>query len=201
MIHKTKLTKNEKVKINSDLLILKKLLSLSKKHKFRLVVSGGFGLDGILQTITRPHNDLDVIIYGQANRAQTIKIFSNFFKEQFEKPQISISQNQFLVDIDINAPGFGANIYYVQIINNPFKNLNSIKLQSGKTHVNSEKRFPPPVPAKLNQLKFESQNPNLHLADILFKAKNKPQTKHKQDVKNLKTITDSKFVTSILSLY
>jgi hypothetical protein len=62
-IYKKPLDKKQKEKVKSDLSFLKKLLNYSKEKGFRVVVSGGYGLDGILGKITRPHNDLDLLIY------------------------------------------------------------------------------------------------------------------------------------------
>ena len=201
MTYKTRLSNRDNQKIESDLSFLRKLLRFSKTHNFRLVVSGGYGLDGILNTITRPHNDLDVIIYSQTSRNKITVLLTQFFKKTFSKVDISIKENKFLVDIDINTDGFDGNFYLVETINDSQNDVNAIKLANGETQINSKQRFPIPVLAKLNGIKFESQDPNLHLADILYKRKKNKQSKHSQDIKNLKSITKTDVVKSILAQY
>lgn len=200
-IHKTSLSKKQIEKVNSDLKFLKKLLSVSKKNELRVVVSGGYGLDGILGEITRSHNDLDLVIFGNINRKKAVKIFRKFILSIYPGVRIKIEPSLYNIAIDMNIRGFGGTIYFVETINNPFRDINTIKLANGQAQVNSEKRFPIPVKAKLGSLKFEAQNPNFHLADILYKRKQKILTKHSQDIKNLQQITKKTKVGYILSEY
>lgn len=201
MITKTILNSKEASKIKSYLSFLSKFLDFSKKHNFRLVVSGGYGLDGILNTITRPHNDLDIILYGQFPRKKAVQEIEKFVLKHYPQAKITTKLHLFSVSIDINTKGFGCNIYFVQTVNNPFNDINTIKLANGKTQINLETRFPLPIKAKLNKIEFEAENPNLHLADILYKRKNEKQAKHAQDIRNLKTITNPQIVKLILAQY
>lgn len=201
MIRRCKLSQLDKDKIKSDLLFLAELLKFSKNHKMRIVVSGGYGLDGILKSITRPHNDLDVIIYSKIVRKKAAELLIKFFQSKFTNSDISLSENKFLIGIDVSAMGFVGNFYVVETVHDPLTDINTIRLDNGQTQVNFIERFPMPIKAKLKNILFESQNPNLHLADILFKSKKQKQSKHIQDIKNLKTITDPKKVKYILSQY
>ncbi|MDP3994306.1 MAG: hypothetical protein Q8P91_00555 [bacterium] len=202
MIVKTKTNEKDSSKIKLDLYFLRKFIEFSKEHNFRLIVSGGYGLDGILNTITRPHNDIDIILYGQFSRKKIIQLIKEFVSNLYSDTQFSGEPNPFTECIDINAKGFGCNLYYVETINDPYIDLYTIKLIDGKTQTNSEEQFPSSVKAKLQGIEYEAQNPNLHLADILFKRKqNNKQTKHKQDIINLREITDKSKVKSLLKFY
>jgi hypothetical protein len=201
-LHKKHLDKKQQRKVTSDLNFLSRLLSFSKNKGFRVVVSGGYGLDGILEEITRPHNDLDMTLFAKGDRKKTVKAVKSFIVNYFPSATITTKPGYFYEAVEINAKGFGAAIYVVETINNPLKDIRTIKLTDGKTQVNSEKRFPPPVKAELHNLQFEAQNPNLHLADILYKRKKEKRLKkHKQDIQNLRQITDNKKVNLILSRF
>lgn len=202
MFIKTTLDKDQSVKVKSDLAFLSRLLVFCKQQGLRLVVSGGYGLDGIVGEITRYHNDLDVIIYSTQTRDEAINLIKQFALSVYPQSRIKISTNSFLVDLDINVSGFGANIYYVRTVNDPYKNILEIELEDGTVHTNSESRFPSPVKAKIGKLRFEAENPNLHLADILYKSnKSQKLAKHNQDIINLNLIIDKKSVDSILAQY
>lgn len=201
-VFKTSLSIEEKKKIESDLKILKKLIDFSKRKGYRPVVTGGYGLDGIIGEITRPHGDLDIVIYANHNRKQIVKEVTNFIETLLSKPQISTHSNKFVHTIDINSTGFGGNIYVVQTENDPHSDLNVIILENKKVHKNNPQQFPLPVSAKLRRLIFEAQDPNAHFADILFKRKHQRKyNKHKQDIENLKQMTNLEKVEKLLSFY
>ena len=200
---KQEISKEQNKKVKLDLGFLTKLLSFVRNKKYRVVVSGGYGVDGALGEITRFHNDLDVIIFAQGHREKTTRAIKNFIKSVFPNADLHIHYNPFTAEIDVNTKGFGANIYLVETIENPFENLNLIRLSDGNIQKNSEKRFPLPVKGKLLGLEFEVENPNLRLADILSK-RNPPQSKkykkHEQDIENLKQIVDRKRVKYLLQV-
>ncbi len=198
---KTVLTLTDQEKIKSDLSFLKKLLIFAKKQNYRVVVTGGYGLDGILGQITRPHNDIDIVIYSKDDREMTVKSIRNFVEKVFINPRITIRFNQFMHTIDINTKGFGGNIYVVQTKNNPFDDLKTLVLNDKTIHRNNPLQFPLPISAILHGLQFETQDPHAHLADILFKQKREMKyNKHEQDIKNLEQVTDSNRVRQILLL-
>lgn len=201
MVIKKQLTSEENKKIQTDLDFLKKIINFAKENKFRLVVSGGYGLDGVLGQITRPHNDIDVILYGQKSREDAENLLTDFISSVDDNLLTDIKKNTFTLEVDINSEGLGVNIYNVQTKNDPFINLNEIIKSDGQIIINSEEGFPLPVQGNLEGLVFEAQNPNLHLADILFKRRDVDQSKHEQDIQNLKQITDPQIVEAILSQY
>lgn len=188
-------------KTRRDLDLIKSLDQLSKANNWHIVVSGGYGLDILLGQITRTHNDIDLIIYGQSDRSKASTIIQEYLANHTKNATIKISENDFMVDLDFNSPGLGADIYYVQIAESPFTNLSVVIKQTGEHITNSKKRFPPPVMGKLNELEIDVQNPHTHLADILFKQRTKThKPTHDQDIANLRQITDPVIVDEILSL-
>jgi len=188
-------------KTKGDLAFIESLKQFSDSSNWRIVVSGGYGLDILLGQITRTHNDVDIIIYGQDSREDIRTKIPNFLTDLIPNATIKISENDFMVDIDLNSPGLGANIYYVQTGDNPFSNLNKVVKKSGEMVTNSQKRFPPPMSGKLEELEIDVQNPHSHLADILFKQRTLlHKSTHDQDIANLRQITSSTIVDEILSL-
>jgi hypothetical protein len=205
-MNKTKITSKSKAEINwdkakRDLDFIKSFQSFCQSQGWRVVVSGGYGLDILLGQITRTHNDVDIIIYGQSSRNEANTKIQAYLKKLIKKVTLKIAENDFMVEIDPNSPGFGANIYYVQVAGNPYVNLNTIIKQGGEQITNSPKRFPAPIRGKLNDLEIEVQNPHTHLADILYKQGYKPHNStHDQDIANLRQITHMIVVDEILSL-
>jgi len=188
-------------KTTYDLGLIRSLQEFCQINNWRIVVSGGYGLDIFLGQITRTHNDVDIIIYGQDSREDVRPTISTFLTNLIPKASLKVSENEFMIDIDLHTPGLGANIYYVQVAENPFTTLDKVIKQNGETITNSKKRFPQPMKGKLDDLAIDVQNPHTHLADILFKQRTLPhKPTHDQDISNLHLITDQTVVDEIISL-
>ena len=188
-------------KTKKDLDFIKSMWEFCQIQNWRIVVYGGYGIDILLGQITRTHNDVDVVIYGQSSRELASTSIQEFLTQLIKECTLKISENDFMVDIDLNSPGLGANIYYVKTVGDPHANLSTIIKRSGEKITNSQKRFPPPISGKLNELEIDVQNPHSHLADILFKQRilvHKPS--HSQDIANLRLITDENVVEEIIRL-
>lgn len=200
-IFKKLLNKKEKEKVELDLNFIKTFLYFSKKKGFRVVVSGGYGLDGILGEITRFHNDLDLIVYWKKNRKEAVSSLKNIIKKKLSSVLVKVKDGKFYTTIDFENKEISGAVYVIETFENAFKNINKIKLLNGKIKINSMQQFPTPVKASLLGLKLEAQNPNVHLADILYKRKKEKKLKHKQDIENFRFITDREKVGFILSQY
>lgn len=188
-------------KIKRDLDFIKSFKSFCKSQNWRIVVYGGYGLDILLGLITRNHNDVDIVIYGQSTRESASTNIQEFLNQLIKGCTLKISENKFMVDIDLNSPGLGANIYYVQTAESPFTSLSKIITQSGETITNSKKQFPPPVKGKLDKFAIDVQNPHIHLADIISKQRTLVhKLSHNQDIPNLRLITNEAVVDEILNL-
>ena len=194
------LSKTELSKIQRDINFLRCLKEFSHRNHLRLVLSGGYGLDISLGTITRPHNDVDAIVYGQLPRVKALGLITQFVQGLFPSSTVATHDNKFMVCLNINSPGFGANLYFVETANDPHKDINTIVLKNGKKHRNNRQIFLLPVMGNLLGDKFEAQNPNFHLANILFKHQSDKQAKHEQDIINLQKITNPKLVNKLFLL-
>src|SRR5690606_33307394 len=100
-------------KINSDIKFIEECIKYSKTNDWRVVVSGGYGLDGYLRTITRSHGDLVIIIYGQDNRVQAEEEIRIFIETHIKDSVITINSEDYYLEIDVHGHNFVGNIYYV----------------------------------------------------------------------------------------
>src|SRR3989338_11344413 len=61
----SELTEADRNKTKNDLCFIKLMSQYAKERGARLIVSGGYAVDGSLGSITRPHRDIDIQIFGQ----------------------------------------------------------------------------------------------------------------------------------------
>jgi hypothetical protein len=173
-------------KIDSDINFLKSFHLFTKQNNWRVVVSGGYGLDGYLRTITRTHGDLDLIIYGQDNRKNAEQKIREQLETQLKGANISTDSVEFFIEIDVHASKCVGNFYYVETVNNPMTDLSQVKKMDGQVVTNSPSDFPPPVLGKLRDLEIEVQDQGAHLKDILRRrGYDTALGKHDQDIKNI----------------
>lgn len=176
-------------KIKSDISFIKKIILFAKQLKWRIVISGGYGLDGYLRTITRSHGDLDIILYGQEKRVQAGEEIRTFIETHIKDSVITINSEDYYLEIDVHGHNFVGNIYYVQTVKNPYKDLNQVYKMDGTLVINSSEDFPPPQSGDLCGLVVEVQDQKAHLEDILRKRKSERSLpKHDQDIQNIKSL-------------
>lgn len=149
---------------------MNKFLDFCKDHKWRMVVYGGYGLDGFIGRITRDHGDIDLVIYGQSNRVVSSDTITSFIKTKYPKATIIKKSHPFQFEIDVHESGFGLNLYYVQTNDDPFVNIHTVVKADGEIVTNDPSIFPPPEKGRLDQLEVEVQNQKSHLKDILAKG-------------------------------
>lgn len=171
-------------KLNDDLTFIKQFLDFCKNHSWRMVVYGGYGLDGYLSKITRKHGDIDLVIYGQTDRVRASEEIILFIKTLHPNGTIRQKDNPFQVEVDVNDSGFGLNLYYVQTRDDPFVNINTVVKDSGEIVTNDPTVFPPPKQGMLMDLVVEVQNQGSHLKDILTKG-GATESKYISDLKLL----------------
>lgn len=188
-----------KQKADSDFHFLKSLIKFSKLNNWRIVVSGGYGMDFFLNELTRFHGDLDIIIYGKESREDVTAKLNEFVYCYFSKPEIIIKPQEFYLEFDVKDKGFIANIYFVETVEDPKINLKKIRKLNGDIIVNKISEFPVPVLGKIGDFEVEVQDQNAHLADILKKRGdiNIPN-KRDQDIVKLRQVTDPKKVEFLL---
>lgn len=188
-------------KVISDLNSLDSFKSFAKNNNWRMVVSGGYSLDLFLHLTTRTHNDVDLIIYGQEDKINAIKKIGYYMHQKFDDAAF-IAQNEVLFTIfGVHSQKFGANIYFIETVEDPFKNHRKIKKPDGQIIAVSDKELPKPTRGKIGEFEFEIEDQNAHMADILRKYKTtKLPTKYIQDLDNLKHIIDPSRVEVLLHL-
>ena len=158
------------VKLNNDLSFIKQFQEFCKNSGWRMVVYGGYGLDGFIGRITRDHGDIDLVVYGQSDRIVASDTITSFIKTKYPKATIIKKPNPFQFEVDVNNSGFGLNLYYVQTNNDPFVNIHTVVKADGEIVTNDPSIFPPPEKGRLEQLEVEVQNQKSHLKDIIAKG-------------------------------
>lgn len=183
-------TSINQVKVDSDIQFIANFIAFAKKLNLRVVVYGGYGLDGYLQTITRNHGDIDLVMYGIMPRSEALPKIVDYLTEVLKEVLIESKDNDFLIDIKVKSENIQGNFYYVQTGQDPFIDLKIVIKLDGSIVTNSPEDFPLPVQGKLGNLMVEVQDQSAHLQDIIRKRKNSEScAKHDQDIENLKQIT------------
>jgi len=180
-------------KTRDDLQFARKIRDFGLGENWRVVVYGGYGLDLALGRITRHHSDLDLVIYGQADRTTARKLLTNFIYRQAKGAVITIKREEFNLEFKVKFTRFSGDFYYTQTKRSPFADLLQVIKANGEIITNMPSRFPDPVMSKPGDLEIEVQDQKAHLADILYKkGSNLAPSKHDQDIENLKTYLATK---------
>jgi len=190
-------------KIRNDLHFIERMTKLAKEKGCRLIVSGGYAVDGSLGRITRPHGDIDIQIYGQDNGERLVNDFIAGVKESestFSEVELKDKGRQQYYNVFFaEGNGLGSDIYYIQVTENPFGTEKHVVKKDGS---HTERQTYDTVQVILEGVKFEAINPTSELIDKLYKRKIRgdvPKMKHDQDVENLKLITDNNVVKARLA--
>lgn len=179
-------------KIKTDIEGIGSLQKLAKHNNWRIVVAGGFALDILLGQITRNHGDVDVILYGTADRKQARAILLEHLAPDQNRP-FKVQEDTFFTTYELQTGTTNFNIYYVQTVVDPMASIQKVKKADGTVVTNSVDDFPPPVLGKLDNLEIEVQHPRARLDDILAKRERSGhRPEHDQDIKNLKILMTSK---------
>lgn len=177
-------------KINYDLSVITQLGILAHTYNWRMVVSGGYGLDGAIGQITRNHNDLDLILYGSQSRARARELFHSACRSLLRVPELIFKEQEFYLECDVKSDVFVGNFYYVQTKNDPYRDLYSVIKNDGSIITNTPIDFPPPQKGSLNDLTFEIQDQSAHQKDIMTKGGSNTE-RHTQDLANLSILLTS----------
>lgn len=177
-------------KIDRDLQFIKLVTSVGKELGLRVIIAGGYAVDGNLGQITRPHNDIDIQVYGTSPNGVALinSILKNIGAENPSFSDIEIKKDHvretFYHNIFAEMPGLGADFYYVQVEANPFGDTKIIIKDNG------EKTEPRPyetVQVELQGVTFEAQHPKVELEDKVEKSEKtrgrRPEIE--QDIYNL----------------
>lgn len=190
-IKKTMLSDEEKAQVSTHLLFIEKMTANALKKGYRVVIAGGYAVDGVLGEVTRPHQDVDIQLYGKEPMTKELleSIILDVLPTQAgnlmieDRKQLEYYQTFFIKKVD-------AEIHYIQIVTNPFTDIKIVVKSDGtysSEHVYETKMV------FLNKIRFEAQNAVIELADKLYRREysgDQKLKKHEQDIHNLWLITD-----------
>lgn len=188
------LSKEQRKKCHNDLVLISLFSRIAKEKGFRVIISGGYAVDGALGMLTRPHNDIDIQIYGRSPDANAVitELFALLgqIDEQFKDYKIDDrGRSEFYHNFYITVGNTIADTYYLQTVDSPFdKDKKLVKKDNSST-------LPHPFESKVTTLEdftFEVQEPSIEIADKIFKREyrgDEKKHKHEQDIYNLKLIT------------
>lgn len=182
----TELSEKDREKILRDLKFIQKMTANANNVGCRVVISGGYANDGALGQITRPHGDIDLQVYGTKDDAiNQIKLLVEESSEELGVLNLEDKGREtYYRTFKAKGSGIGADIYYVQVVTDPFDSQ-KIVLKSDGTQ--NEKQYFNTSEVTLEGVTFEAVNPDEGLRDITSKRENGYGTKekHDQDIINL----------------
>lgn len=194
-LKKQPLNSEEAQKVSNSIHLIKLLQDAGKLLGNRIVISGGYATDGALGEVTRPHSDIDIQVYGKNNNSE--EAIKNLFAHLSELDpfysEIALQdkgRKEFYHNFLVEKDWLGADIYYLQVDNDPFaENKVIIKADGTLTepHPYSKSK------GKLKGVEFEIQEPLAEIVDKIYKREyrgDEKKDKHEQDIHNLETITD-----------
>ncbi len=173
-----------KSKLHNDLSFIAKFQEFCKAKDYRMVVYGGYGLDGFYQKITREHGDSDLVIYGQTDRVNASLSITSFITTLLPQSTIKQINSPFQSEFKVKDSGFSLDLYYVQTQDHPLLNIHTVVKENGEIVANDPKVFPPPEKGNLGKLEIEVQNQGSHFKDILAKG-GATEPKYERDLKLL----------------
>jgi len=191
----TEVGKSDWKKINSDLRFIQLINRFAEDDNLRVVISGGYANDGTLGQITRPHNDIDVQIYGNSSNPQDV--VENLTQAVMGDDNYSgleikdKGRQEYYHSYFVEKEGLGADVYYIQVVGNPHDDEKQV-VKSDGTYGEAHEFDTNTV--SLEGVSFEAENPTSGLVDILYKRNirgDKLKAKHEQDITNLRLITDA----------
>lgn len=193
----SKISNKQWDKIRQDLQFIESVTKTGKKLGLRVIIAGGYAVDGSLGKITRPHNDIDIQVYGNnPNGKQVIvKLIKKIANSNIVFSGIRIKKDHgrktYYYGILAEKLGFGADFYYIQIKGNPFNETKVVIKDDGKK---TNRHFFDTVKVKLEGIYFEAQNPKAELEDKVGKIKrgDKVRQEINQDIQNLQMLVNSK---------
>jgi len=182
----SELNASDKEKVLMDLSFIQKMTTNALKVGCRVIISGGYANDGALGQITRPHGDIDLQVYGTRDDANVLikHIVQESSKNTGTLNLEDRGREMYYHTFKAKGNGLGTDIYYVQVVTDPFSNR-KIVLKSDGTQ-NEEQYFNTSV-VTLEAITFEAVKPEEGLEDITSKRERgyAIKGKHDQDIMNL----------------
>ena len=182
------LSPQEKKKIENDLRLITSFIDAARYQGLRVIVFGGYGVDGALGEISRYHNDIDLLVFGTS--ADGKEVLTSVLRDiGFDGYSIKDKGRGEYYHNWVFARGETTlDIYFLQTSISPFGIEKNI-VRNDRTV--SEQQFGEPVIGMIGGATFEVQDPKVELEDKVHKRDVKGYEKrveHEQDIENLQSI-------------
>jgi len=192
---KQKLSSDQEKKTNGDLQLIDKLTKVARDYGMRVIISGGYAVDGFFGEITRYHNDIDIQIYGTKESAEeTVERLLDSIAPAsgWEYITEDKGRKEYYYNLVYKFGVSTLDIYYLQTKTSPMINEKFIVKSDG---IVDQQEFGEPIFGKIGGTTFEIQNPEWELKDKIYKREDRGEPKrqeHEQDIKNLKLMLSEK---------
>jgi hypothetical protein len=202
----TPLSETERVRTQNDLRFIDFATKVGKELGYRVVIHGGYAVDGNLGKITRPHKDLDVQVYGRDdNPSHAWDSLINRIREldpTFDVDSIEDKGRQeYYHNFLIRRPeAAGIDLYYLQVAEDPLGEKKIIVKKDGS--LSDIQSFGEPNIVSLEGVGFEAASPTTELVDKIYKREHrgdKKEEKHEQDIENLRLITNPEEISRLVT--
>lgn len=168
-----------------NLRIINFLTKAGRDNGLRIIIAGGYAVDGFLGEITRYHNDIDIQIYGTDGNTRKVidgllSKIGNFVKYTIEDK----GRKEYYYNLVYRFGDSTFDIYYIQTKTNPLGKEKFIVKSDGSI---DEQRFEEPVYGKIDDITFEIQDPLVEMKDKIYKREERCDPKrpeHDQDISN-----------------
>jgi len=172
----------QKAKIYNDLVIIDRITTIGKQMGIRVVIGGGYAVDGALGQITRSHDDIDIQFYSK--NELTMDEVAKFLARSVQDK----GREEYYHVFRVEDGDFIADIYALCVDSDPFGNEKIIMKRDGsKSEV---QKFATKI-VILDGVSFEAQDASVELEDKLYKRNIRHDPvyqKHDQDIVNLQKL-------------
>ena len=189
-IVRQELSLQEEARTRVDLQIIDKLSKTAPNFGMRIIIGGGYAVDGFLGEITRYHNDIDIQIYGTKENAEKVidTLLDKIAGNTWEYTAVDKGRKDYYHNLVYNFDNSTLDFYYLQTKTSPLGKEKLIIKSDGSV---DHQEFSKPVFGKIGDISFEIQNPQLELEDKIYKREKRGDSKrpeHEQDIENLKLV-------------
>lgn len=197
---KKKLSSDQGKKTNADLQLIEKLIKAARNNAMRVIISGGYAVDGFFGEITRYHNDIDIQIYGTKENAEEVveRLLDSIAPASgWEYTTEDKGRKEYYHNLVYKFGNSTLDVYYLQTKTSPLGKEKFIVKSDGSV---DQQEFGALIFGKIGNVSFEIQNPELELKDKIYKREERGDPKrpeHEQDIENLKHALETKGIVGI----
>lgn len=197
---KQKLTSGQEKKTNADLQLIDKLIRAARNNGMRIIISGGYAIDGFFEEITRYHNDIDIQIYGTKENAEEVveRLLDSIAPASgWEYTTEDKGRKEYYHNLVYKFGNSTLDIYYLQTRTSPLGKKKFIVKSDGSV---DQQEFGEPTFGKIGDIAFEIQDPTWEFKDKIYKREERGDPKrpeHEQDIENLKLTLKTKGIVGI----